>query len=117
MAQFVNYVMLHGKKSVARKIVYDAFTQIEQRSGEPGLEIFRKAIENVAPLVEVRSRRVGGATYQVPIEVRAERQDRPGFQMDHPTSIKKIRSFNGAATGGRALFCFKGRRCRRQEKR
>ena len=80
MAQFVNYVMLHGKKSVARKIVYDAFTQIEQRSGEPGLEIFRKAIENVAPLVEVRSRRVGGATYQVPIEVRAERRTALAFR-------------------------------------
>ena len=80
VAQFVNYVMLHGKKSVARKIVYDAFTQIEQRSGEPGLEIFRKAIENVAPLVEVRSRRVGGATYQVPIEVRAERRTALAFR-------------------------------------
>ena len=80
MAQFVNYVMLHGKKSIARKIVYDAFTQVEQRSGEPGVEIFRKAIENVAPLVEVRSRRVGGATYQVPIEVRAERRTALAFR-------------------------------------
>ncbi|MDE2770773.1 MAG: 30S ribosomal protein S7 [Bacteroidota bacterium] len=80
VAQFVNYVMLHGKKSVARRIVYDAFTQIEQRSGEPGLDIFRKAIENVAPLVEVRSRRVGGATYQVPIEVRAERRTALAFR-------------------------------------
>jgi small subunit ribosomal protein S7 len=80
VAQFVNYVMLHGKKSTARRIVYDAFTQIEQRSGEPGMEIFRKAIENVAPLVEVRSRRVGGATYQVPIEVRAERRTALAFR-------------------------------------
>ncbi len=80
VAQFVNYVMLHGKKSIARKIVYDAFAQVEERSGEPGLEIFQRAVENVAPLVEVRSRRVGGATYQVPIEVRAERRTALAFR-------------------------------------
>ncbi len=80
VAQFVNYVMLHGKKSIARKIVYDAFAQVEERSGEPGLEIFQRAVENVAPMVEVRSRRVGGATYQVPIEVRAERRTALAFR-------------------------------------
>lgn len=80
VSQFVNYVMLHGKKSVARKIVYDAFAQVEERSGESGLEIFQRAVENVAPLVEVRSRRVGGATYQVPIEVRAERRTALAFR-------------------------------------
>ncbi len=80
VAQFVNYVMLHGKKSIARKIVYDAFAQVEERSGESGLEIFQRAVENVAPLVEVRSRRVGGATYQVPIEVRAERRTALAFR-------------------------------------
>lgn len=80
VAQFVNYVMLHGKKNIARKIVYDAFAQVEERSGESGLEIFQRAVENVAPLVEVRSRRVGGATYQVPIEVRAERRTALAFR-------------------------------------
>ncbi len=80
VAQFVNYVMLHGKKTVARKIVYDALSMAEERSGEPGLEIFQRAVENVAPLVEVRSRRVGGATYQVPIEVRAERRTALAFR-------------------------------------
>ncbi len=80
VAQFVNYVMLHGKKNVARKIVYNAFAMAEERAGEPGLEIFQKAVENVAPLVEVRSRRVGGATYQVPIEVRAERRTALAFR-------------------------------------
>ena len=80
VSQFVNYVMLHGKKSVARKIVYDAFAQVEEKSGESGLEIFQRAVENVAPLVEVRSRRVGGATYQVPIEVRAERRTALAFR-------------------------------------
>ena len=80
VAQFVNYVMLHGKKSTARRIVYQAFALIEERAGEPGLEIFRRAVDHVAPLVEVRSRRVGGATYQVPIEVRAERRTALAFR-------------------------------------
>ena len=80
VAQFVNYVMLHGKKTVARSIVYDAFAMIEERAAEPGIEIFRKAVENVAPLVEVRSRRVGGATYQVPIEVRPDRRTALAFR-------------------------------------
>jgi len=80
VAQFVNYVMLHGKKTTARKIVYDAFARMEEQSGESGLDVFRSAVENVAPLVEVRSRRVGGATYQVPIEVRAERRTALAFR-------------------------------------
>ena len=80
MAQFVNYVMLHGKKTVARSIVYNAFALIETRAAEPGVEVFHKAVENVAPLVEVRSRRVGGATYQVPNEVRADRRTALAFR-------------------------------------
>lgn len=74
VSKFVNSVMRSGKKSVAQKIVYNAFDLIEERTEEPGIEVFRKAVNNVAPLVEVRSRRVGGATYQVPIEVRADRR-------------------------------------------
>lgn len=74
VARFVNYVMHDGKKSVAQRIVYNAFDIIEERSEERGVEVFKKAINNVSPLVEVRSRRVGGATYQVPIEVRADRR-------------------------------------------
>lgn len=74
VSKFVNSVMQSGKKSVAQKIVYNAFDLIEERASEPGIEVFRKAVNNVAPLVEVRSRRVGGATYQVPIEVRADRR-------------------------------------------
>ena len=80
MAQFVNYVMLHGKKTVARSIVYNAFALIEARAAEPGVEVFHKAVENVAPLVEVRSRRVGGATYQVPNEVRVDRRTALAFR-------------------------------------
>ena len=74
VSRFINYVMYDGKRSVAQNIVYDAFDIIEERTSEPGVEVFKKAVNNVSPLVEVRSRRVGGATYQVPIEVRPDRR-------------------------------------------
>ena len=74
VSKFVNSVMTSGKKSVAQKIVYHAFDVIEEKMGEPGIDVFKKAVNNVSPLVEVRSRRVGGATYQVPIEVRPDRR-------------------------------------------
>ncbi|MXW48216.1 MAG: 30S ribosomal protein S7 [Gammaproteobacteria bacterium] len=75
VAKFINALMMDGKKSIAEKILYNAFDVIVSRgAGEP-LEIFEGALENVRPTVEVKSRRVGGATYQVPIEVRATRRD------------------------------------------
>ena len=74
VSRFVNAIMRDGKKSTAQRIIYDAFDVIEERTGEQGIEIFKKAVNNVAPLVEVRSRRVGGATYRVPIEVRPDRR-------------------------------------------
>ncbi|PUD20078.1 30S ribosomal protein S7 [Helicobacter pylori] len=74
ITKFINKMMFDGKKSVAEKIIYKAFNKIEEKSGEKGIEVFEKALERVRPLVEVRSRRVGGATYQVPVEVRASRQ-------------------------------------------
>ncbi|UOS00536.1 30S ribosomal protein S7 [Helicobacter pylori] len=74
VTRFINKMMYDGKKSVAEKIIYKAFNKIEEKSGEKGIEVFEKALERVRPLVEVRSRRVGGATYQVPVEVRASRQ-------------------------------------------
>ena len=67
-------MQLNGKKSIAERIFYGALDLVEQREGEDGLDMFRRALDNVKPMVEVRSRRVGGATYQVPIEVRNERQ-------------------------------------------
>ena len=73
LSKFMNIVMLNGKKSVAEKIVYGALDRIaEKGSGEP-LAVFEKALDNVRPMVEVKSRRVGGATYQVPVEVRGDR--------------------------------------------
>ncbi|MYB89765.1 MAG: 30S ribosomal protein S7 [Proteobacteria bacterium] len=74
VAKFVNMLMKNGKKSVAEKILYQAFDNVQRKSGQEGIQIFKKAIENVRPFVEVKSRRVGGATYQVPVEVRPVRQ-------------------------------------------
>jgi small subunit ribosomal protein S7 len=74
LTKFVNAVMLDGKKVTAEKIMYAALKRIEEKSGEKGIDVFNKAMDNVKPAMEVKSRRVGGATYQVPIEVRPARQ-------------------------------------------
>jgi small subunit ribosomal protein S7 len=74
VAKFINYIMWDGKKTTARRVVYKSFEIIEQKTKKPAIETFKKAVGNVQPLVEVRSRRVGGATYQVPMEVRSERR-------------------------------------------
>ena len=74
VAKFINYIMWDGKKTVARNIVYSSFDMLEEKTKKPALEVFKKAVNNVQPYVEVRSRRVGGATYQVPMEVRPERR-------------------------------------------
>lgn len=74
VTKFINKMMYDGKKSIAEKIIYSSFNKIEEKTSEKGIDVFQKALENVKPLVEVRSRRVGGATYQVPVEVRSERQ-------------------------------------------
>jgi len=73
VTRFVNSLMRDGKKNVARNILYQAFEIIEEKTGEQPIEVFRNALSNATPVVEVRSRRVGGATYQVPVEVRAGR--------------------------------------------
>ncbi len=74
VSKFINILMLSGKKSVAAKIFYEALEAIDKKGEDKGIDIFNKAIENVKPLMEVKSRRIGGATYQVPIEVRPVRQ-------------------------------------------
>ncbi len=73
VSQFINSVMKQGKKHTARRIMYDALALVEERTKSPGLDVFRKAMSNVRPVLEVRARRVGGATYQVPTEVRSDR--------------------------------------------
>lgn len=74
VSMFVNRLMYDGKKSVAQGLIYDSFDMIEERVGRPGVEVFEQALQNVAPQVEVRPRRVGGATYQVPVPVDSYRQ-------------------------------------------
>jgi small subunit ribosomal protein S7 len=80
LTKFINAIMLDGKKSIAQKVMYAALERIEEKSGEKGIEVFNKAMENVKPVIEVKSRRVGGATYQVPIEVRDVRQQSLGIR-------------------------------------
>jgi len=74
VTKFVNSLMQRGKRSLAEKIFYDAIDILEEKSGQNGLEVLERAVSNVKPLLEVKSRRVGGATYQVPVEVRSDRQ-------------------------------------------
>jgi small subunit ribosomal protein S7 len=90
VGRFVNYIMRKGKKSIAEAIVYDCFDMIEQKTGQRGIEVFKKAIDNVRPSLEVSSRRVGGATYQVPTEVRSTR--RVALAMRWISSYSRMRS-------------------------
>lgn len=80
VAKLINSIMLDGKKGVAQSIVYDAFDMIKTQTGEEPIEVFEKAMNNIMPVVEVKARRVGGANYQVPIEVRAERRQTLGLR-------------------------------------
>ena len=80
VTKLVNSIMLDGKKGVAQKIVYEAFDIVAAKTGNEPLEVFEKAMENIMPLLEVKARRVGGATYQVPMEVRAERRQTLGLR-------------------------------------
>ena len=108
VAKFVNYIMVDGKKGVAEKIFYGAMEQVQNKTKTDGLKIFEKAIENASPSVEVKSRRVGGATYQVPIEVPRNRRfylasqwiisaaiGRSGRPMAEKLAIELISAANG----------------------
>ena len=80
VTKFINKVMLSGKKGVAEKVVYDAFDIIKEKEGKNPLEVFEAALENIMPVLEVKARRVGGATYQVPLEIRPERRQTLGLR-------------------------------------
>lgn len=80
VTKLVNSIMLDGKKGVAQKIVYDAFEIVKEKTGNDPLEMFEKALENIMPSLEVKARRVGGSTYQVPLEVRPERRETLGLR-------------------------------------
>jgi len=80
VTKLINQIMLDGKKGVAQKIVYGAFGRVEAKTGKPALEVFETALNNIMPSLEVKARRIGGATYQVPIEVRPERRQALGLR-------------------------------------
>ena len=80
VTKLVNQIMLDGKKGIAQGIVYDAFTKMEEKLGVPAMDIFNQALNNIMPVLEVKARRVGGANYQVPIEVRPERRQTLGIR-------------------------------------
>ena len=80
VTKLVNSIMQDGKKGVAQKIVYGAFAKVEEKAGKPALELFEEAMNNVMPVLEVKARRIGGATYQVPIEVRPDRRQALGLR-------------------------------------
>ena len=80
VSKLINSIMLDGKKGTAQKIVYNAFDQIKETTGEEPLEVFEKAMNNIMPVLEVKARRIGGANYQVPIEVRPERRQTLGLR-------------------------------------
>lgn len=80
VTKLINAIMLDGKKGVAQKIVYDAFKQVGEKRGAPSLECFDEALNNIMPILEVKARRVGGATYQVPMEIRPERRQALGLR-------------------------------------
>ncbi|MEE9597481.1 MAG: 30S ribosomal protein S7 [Acidiferrobacterales bacterium] len=97
LAKFINVVMKRGKKAVAEKIVYGALDMVAERTKKDPVEVFNQALDNVRPLVEVKSRRVGGATYQVPIEVRSMRQGALAMRW----MIEAARARSGKSTGDR----------------
>ncbi len=80
VTKLINNIMLDGKKGVAQKIVYGAFSKVQEKTGKDGLEAFREALDNIMPVLEVKARRVGGATYQVPMEVRPVRRQALGLR-------------------------------------
>jgi small subunit ribosomal protein S7 len=89
LSKFVNAIMMHGKKSAAEKICYGALDIMKEKTGEDPLKVFQQALENVKPLLEVKSRRVGGATYQVPIDVRPQRRVALAFRWIIGFSLKR----------------------------
>ena len=108
VSEFINNIMKRGKKHLARRILYDSFSIIEERTKQNGLDVFRKAVHNTRPLLEVKARRVGGATYQVPTEVRGARStalairwliNYAGERKERSMSLKLAAEFIAASNG------------------
>jgi small subunit ribosomal protein S7 len=114
VSKFMNVLMFQGKKSVAETLFYKAMDLIEQRTGQPGVNVFKQALNNAKPVLEVKSRRVGGATYQVPVEVRPER--RTALAMRCILEYSRARSETHVGAAGRGVDPrLQGRRQRDQE--
>jgi len=110
VAKFVNHIMLDGKKSVAEKIVYGAFDQVKKvKLDQAEVDVFEKALDNVSPMVEVKSRRVGGATYQVPVEVRPERRQTLGMRWLIDAARKRKEKTMGQRVAAEILEAIDGR--------
>ena len=109
VAKFMNVIMSSGKKSVAERIVYGAFTQIEKKSGKDPLDVFNTALANVKPVVEVKSRRVGGANYQVPVEVRPARRSALAMRWLKDSARKRGEKSMDARLAGELLDAAEGR--------
>ena len=109
VTKFINTAMFDGKKSVAEKILHEAFDLIQKKSGKPGLEVFEEALANVGPTVELKSRRVGGATYQVPVEVRHERGQALAIRWLISNARKRSEKTMTLKLAGELLDAFNGR--------
>ena len=109
VAKFVNVIMNSGKKSVAERIVYGAFGQIEKKSGKDPVEVFSAALANIRPVVEVKSRRVGGANYQVPVEVRPSRRTALAMRWLKEFARKRGEKSMGQRLAGELLDAAEGR--------
>ncbi|MGL4666851.1 MAG: 30S ribosomal protein S7 [Saezia sp.] len=109
IAKFMNVIMLSGKKAVAERIVYGAFDRIEKKAGKNPLEVFNAAISNVKPVVEVRSRRVGGANYQVPVEVRPVRRSALAMRWIKEAAQKRSEASMAERLAGELLDAVEGR--------
>ena len=109
VAKFINHVMVSGKKAVAEGIVYGAFERINERGGVDPVETFEKALDAIAPMVEVKSRRVGGATYQVPVEVRPSRRGALAMRWLVDSARKRGEKSMAARLAGELLDAAEGR--------
>ena len=110
VSKLINSIMLDGKKGVAQKIVYGAFDRVREKTGEEPLEVFEQAMKNIMPVLEVKARRVGGANYQVPIEVRAERRQTLGLRW--LTKYTRLRGERTMADSSRSEERRVGKECR-----
>ncbi|MBY0578696.1 MAG: 30S ribosomal protein S7 [Burkholderiales bacterium] len=109
VAKFVNVLMQDGKKSVAERIIYGALEQVSKKGGKDPVEVFLQALSNVKPVVEVKSRRVGGANYQVPVEVRASRRTALAMRWLRESARKRGEKSMGARLAGELLDAAEGR--------